>query len=72
MGWTVTVREKDTPLDNLLPVLLLLLLHLEEVVVVLPLLLLLLEQSSSSSSSREEALGTRTKPGGRLWRSKEE
>ena len=69
MGWTVTVREKDTPLDNLLPVLLLvLLLHLEEVVV----LLLLLEQSSSSSSSREEALGTRTKPGGRLWRSKEE
>jgi hypothetical protein len=71
MGWTVTVREKDTPLDNLLPVLLLLL-HLEEVVVVLPLLLLLLEQSSSSSSSREEALGTRTKPGGRLWRSKEE
>lgn len=71
MGWTVTVREKDTPLDNLLPVLLLLL-HLKEVVVVLPLLLLLLEQSSSSSSSREEALGTRTKPGGRLWRSKEE
>jgi hypothetical protein len=69
MGWTVTVREKDTPLDNRLLVLLLLvlLLHLEEVVV----LLLLLEQSSSSSS-REEALGTRTKPGGRLWRSKEE
>jgi hypothetical protein len=70
MGWTVTVREKDTPLDNrlLVVLLLVLLLHLEEVVV----LLLLLEQSSSSSSSREEALGTRTKPGGRLWRSKEE
>lgn len=65
MGWTVTVREKDTPLGR----------HdfWEEVEVVVEgealqdeSSLLLEEVLEEQSPSREEPLGTRTRPGGRL------
>ena len=68
MGWTWTVREKETPLGR----------DFWEAAVdevegealqdesSLLLLLLFEEVEEEQSSSREEPLGTRTKPGGRL------